>query len=329
MSKTIKNIFDDKLSFELFLEAEKRASKGRKYRKDIIRFEKNLEINIINLIESIKREKYYISSYKEFKIYEPKIRTIRCLPYKDRIVQQWYVNEFIKPYFYPRFINTSYACINGRGTHKCVKDLQKFMRIAKRNYSEYYIIQCDIKKFFESINKDILFNIVKNKISDVKLINFTKKLIYENSNSNGIPIGNYTSQYFGNIYLNELDYYIKHMLKIKYYVRYLDDFVLLVKEKENAKKILLNIKEFLMNNLKLELNRKTKILKNKCGINYCGYIIYETHILVRKRCKKKFLKCIKNNNMNLQKFNSFISHVKHANSYNLINKYYNLYLKNK
>lgn len=173
MPKTIKNIFNDKLDFKLFLEAEKRASNTRRYRNDVIKFENNLEINLINLIESIRRNKYNIGKYREFRIYEPKLRTIRCLPYKDRIVHQWYVNEFIKPYFVPRFISTSFACINGRGTHLAVKTLQKYMRIAKRNWIKYYVIQCDIKKFFESINRDILFNIINKKINDRNLLNFT------------------------------------------------------------------------------------------------------------------------------------------------------------
>lgn len=310
MCKTIKNVFNSKLDFKLFLEAEKRASKTRRYRKDVIRYEVNLEVNLTNLIESIKRDKYKVSNYKEFKIYEPKERIIRCLPFKDRIVHQWYVSEFIKPYFVPRFIKDSYACINGRGTHLAVKTLQKYMKIAKRKWGSYYIIQCDIKKFFESIDRDILFKILNKRIRDKKLLCFTKKIIYDNNEFKGIPIGNYTSQYFGNIYLNELDYY----------VRYLDDFVLLVENKIIAQNILDKIRIFLANILNLELNKKTKIFPNKCGIDYCGYIIYETHILIRKRCKKKFIREIKNN-ISVVKLNSYLSHMKHSNSYNLIKKF--------
>ena len=280
MSKTIRNVFNSKLDFKLFLEAEKRASNTRRYRSDVIKFEINLEVNIVNLIESIRNNKYKVGKYREFKIYEPKIRTIRCLPFIDRIVHQWYVNEFIKPYFVCRFINDSYACINGRGTHLAVKSLQKYMRIYKRRYNDYYVIQCDIKKFFESINRDILFNILSKKIKDKLLLEFTKKIIYENNDFRGIPIGNYTSQYFGNIYLNELDYYIKHELRIKYYVRYLDDFILLVENKDRANKILDKIRIYLRDVLDLELNKKTKIYPHKLGINFCGYIIYETHILI-------------------------------------------------
>ena len=320
MSKTIRNVFNDKLDFKLFLEAEKRASNTRRYRSDVIKFEINLEVNIVNLIESIRNNKYKVGKYREFKIYEPKERTIRCLPFIDRIVHQWYVNEFIKPYFVCRFINDSYACINGRGTHLAVKSLQKYMRIYKRKYNDYYVIQCDIKKFFESINRDILFNILSKKIKDRLLIEFTKKIIYENNNFRGIPIGNYTSQYFGNIYLNELDYYIKHELRIKYYVRYLDDFILLVENKDIANKILDKIRIYLRDVLDLELNKKTKIYPHKLGINFCGYIIYETHILIRKRCKKKFIKNY--NNLSKQQLNSYLSHFKHANTYNLINSLY-------
>lgn len=220
MSKTLKNCFYKNLTFEKMLAAHKRAKKN-KHKKEIILYEMDLETNLTNLIDDIKNFKYKIGNYKEFKVYEPKMRIIKSLPYRDRIVHQWYIEEFIKPFFGKRFIYDTYACLDNKGSHKAMKRVQKFMRQMKYTNSEYYIIKCDIKKYFYNIDRKILFKILTKYISDKKLLNFTNVLL-ENEDIIGIPIGNYTSQFFANIYLSELDHYIKEKLQIKYYVRYMD-----------------------------------------------------------------------------------------------------------
>lgn len=225
MPKKIKNLYDKKLTFDKLLEAHKRAKKNKTYKKDVINYELNLENNIINLLRSLQKQNYHLGNYYKFKIYEPKERIIQALPYKDRIVHQWYVEEFIKPYIVPKFITTTFACLTNKGTHKAVEEVQKQMKIFKRNYGDFWILKCDIKKFFYSINPMILYEIMKKYISDQKLLNLTKLLIFNEAEDDsvlGIPIGNYTSQFFANIYLNELDQYIKRVLKIKYYTRYMD-----------------------------------------------------------------------------------------------------------
>lgn len=120
-------------------------------------------------------------------------------------LQQWYIYEFIKPYIIPRLINNTCACIDKRGTHYAVKLTQKYMQIMKRKYHNYYILKLDIKKYFYNIDKDILYNIMNEYITDKLLLGLTKKFIYDNKEKIGIPIGNYTSQYFANIYLDKLD----------------------------------------------------------------------------------------------------------------------------
>ena len=333
MSKSIKKVFYEKITFEKLLQAHNRAKKGKTFKEEILKFEVDLETNIINIINEIKSGSYKIGNYKTFIIYEPKERIIKSLPYKDRIVHQWYVEEFIKPYFLPRFINDTYACIPNRGTHKAIYKLQKYMRIKKRNFNDYYILKCDIKKYFYSIDKNILLNILKKYIKDNDLIDFSKILIYDGEEV-GIPIGNYTSQFFANIYLNELDQYVKHILKVHYYLRFMDDFILLVKDKEEAKILLKKISIFINNELKLELNNKTRYYTNKMGVDFCGYIIHEKYILIRKRSKKKIKKNIKkwnklyeNDSLDIKKvrlqFNSWVNHSRHANTYNLRIKLFN------
>ena len=153
----------------------------------------------------------------------------------DRIVHRWVVDNFLKPYFESQFISTTYACIKNRGMHKATLDVQKAMKHCKNIWNDYYILKMDVSKYFQSINKNILFNILKRKIKDYKLLDLMKKIIYSTDGVTGLPIGNYTSQTLANIYLNEVDQYAKHVLKCKYYFRYMDDTIILVKTKEEAK----------------------------------------------------------------------------------------------
>jgi len=291
--KSINNIFDTKLEYIKFYQAHLRASNHKRNRRDVIAFEIDLETNIMNLYRSIKNNTYKMGQYHEFIVREPKIRLIQSLSYIDRIVHQWYVEEFIIPFMVPKFIKDSYACIKDRETHKAVDALQKYMRIMKRKYSHYYVLKCDIHKYFYTINKDILFSILKRQIKDKKLLEFTKKIVYDDNELKGIPIGNYTSQYFANVYLNVLDHYVKEVLHIKYYVRYMDDFIILLKTKQEAKKVKQEITNFLSSKLDLTLNNKSKYYPNELGVDFCGYRIYETHRLLRKRSKNKIRKLIK------------------------------------
>lgn len=162
-----------------------------------------------------------------------------------------------------------------------------------RIWNEYYILKMDVRKYFENINKNILYNILKRKISDKKLLWILKEIIYSNEGEKGLPIGNYTSQMFANIYLNEVDQYVKNKLHCKDYFRYMDDSVILIKTKQEAKEILQNIEIFLKNELGLELNSKTQIFKNKQGVNFCGYKINEHRLKLRDKGKRKLKKKVK------------------------------------
>ena len=293
MPKTIRNKYYKSLTYEKLLEAHKKSRKGKGYRKETILFNLKQEEYIMWLLEKLQTKTYKHGGYSVFYVTEPKLRKIEKSRYIDRIVHRWLVDNFLEPAFVPQFVNTSYACLKGRGMHKACLDVQKAMKHCKTIWNEYYILKMDVAKYFDNINKEILFNIIKRKMKDKDLLWLINEILYAQKREKGLEIGNYTSQMFANIYLNEIDQYIKHKLKVKWYFRYLDDSVILVKTKEEAKEVLEKIKVYLKENLQLELNKKTQIFKNKQGVNFCGYKISEYRLKIRDKGKRKLKKKVK------------------------------------
>ncbi len=285
MPKTIRNQYDKKLTYDNLMKAHIESRKGKNIRKEIILFNLKQEEYIMWLYEQLKNGTYKHSGYTTFYVTEPKLRLIEKSAYIDRIVHRWYVDNFMKEYFIKSFINTSYACLENKGMHKACINVQNTMKHCKRIWNNYYIIKMDIAKYFQNIDKSILYNILQRKIKDKKLLWLTKEILYSNGVEKGLPIGNYTSQCFANIYLNELDQHAKHTLKLKYYFRYMDDIVVMVKNKKEAIQKLQQIREFLTTNLKLELNSKTQIFKSSQGVNFCGYKINEYRLKIRTKGK--------------------------------------------
>lgn len=334
MPKRINNIYDEALTFSKIKDAYKRTAKRKKKTKDSIKFEMYLEDNIIDIYRKLKNETYEVGNYESFKVYEPKERLIYCLPFYDRVVQQLYVHEYIMPYMIPKFMDTSFACIPNRGLHACIDKLQEYMNIAVRKWENPYFIKYDIAKFFYSIDRKILYQIMERNYKDKKFLRLTKKFIEfvsdgEYEEGKGLPIGNYTSQYFANIYMNELDKYIKEELKVKYYIRFMDDGILLVENKQKAKELLEKIKTFLEENLKLKLNKKTTYMPIKKGCIYCGYRVYLDYRLIKRANINRIKKRIKKWNKLWEKkeyhfkewnqsFCAWKGYAQHANSYRLI-----------
>lgn len=328
MPKTIRNVYEQAISFEKLLMAHKKARRGKREKKEVILFELNLESEILKIEKDLREGKYKPEEYKIFKIYEPKERIIMASPYKDRVIHQWYVENFIKPYFVPQFIETSYAGIENRGMHKASKDVQKAMRRAKRDWNEYYILKMDVTKYFQNIDKRILREILKRKIKDRKLLWLTRTILLSTEGMKGLPLGNYTSQMFANIYLNEIDQYAKHKLKCKFYFRYMDDIVILCENKKIAQERLNVLTKFIEENLNLTFNTKTRIFKDIQGVNFCGYKINENRIKIRnsskyrmKRKLKGYTKQLKDGKVTLPEIQrsiaGWLGYVKHADSYNL------------
>ena len=177
--------------------------------------------------------------------------------------------------------------------HKSALDLQEAMKKMKKSYREYYILKMDVRKFFNSIDKKILYKILNKRIKDKKLLWLIRQILSAQGRDKGIEIGNYTSQTFANIYLNELDQYATKTLKLNRYYRFMDDIVILVRTKEEAKEAWKKIEQFLKEELALKLNDKTNIFKSKQGVNFCGYKINEYRLKVRDKGKNKFKKKVK------------------------------------
>ena len=314
----------DKLQLELFMAAHQRASRGKANREEVLRFNLDLTGNLLRMMDNIGSGRYQPSPYRCFTVHEPKVRQILALPYPDRIVHQWAVEEFYLPYFVPRFIPDSYACITGRGTHAAVNRAQQFMRSMHSKYGDnYYILKMDISKFFNSIDQQTLFDILSRHIVDPALLNLTHAFIFHDHNLKvGIPIGNYTSQQFANIYLHELDKFCKHNLNVKYYIRYMDDFILMVPTKTEARQLFTVIEQFIIDRLKLCLNPKSHYYPAKFGLNFAGYRIFNDYRLLRRRSKVKLKKIISdyelgidNEERFIRRVNSWYGHAQHADSY--------------
>ena len=297
MPKTIRNKYKENLTYEKLMLAHKESQKGKGYRREIIEFNLKQEEYIMWLLEKLKTKTYKHGGYTEFYVTEPKVRKIEKSRYIDRIVHRWVVDNFLEPAYVPQFINTTYACIKNRGMHKACLDTQKTMKHCKAKWGEYYILKMDVSKYFDNIDKQILLKILKRKIKDEDVLWLLEEIIYAQKRPKGLKIGNYTSQMFANIYLNEVDQYIKHKLKIKYYKRYLDDGIIFVKTKQEAKEALEKIQKYIKENLGLELNKKTQIFKSKQGVNFCGYKINEYRLKIRDKGKRKLKKKIKKLNI--------------------------------
>ena len=331
MPKTIRNEFDKKLTYENLMKAHLESRKNKSIKKDVILFNLKQEEYIKYLYEDLRNMTYKHGDYYIFYVHEPKLRKIQKSRYMDRIVHRWLVDNFLYDAFVSQFINTSYACIRNKGMHSACLETQKAMQHCKNIWNEYYIIKMDIRKYFQNINKNKLLQIIRKKVKDEKLLWLIEEIIYSSKEPIGIPIGNYTSQIFANIYLNEVDQYIKHVLKVKYYYRYMDDSVIFIHPKKEAREILGKIRCFLKTELELDLNEKTQIFKNKQGINFCGYKINEYRIKLREKGKKKLKrkiiklkKEIKNGNMSSREAKQYLcghyGYIKFANIHNLEEK---------
>ena len=321
--KRYNNLFDKIVSLDNLYEADKRARRQKSHRPEVMLFDKNGDKLLLDLQRKLINGEYETSEYYVFKIYEPKEREIFKLPYyPDRIVHHAIMN-IMEPIWVSAFIKGTYSCIRKRGIHKALRDVKFAL---KDEINTQYCLKLDIRKFYPSIDHDILKTIIRKKIKDKRLLSLLDEII---ESAQGVPIGNYLSQFFANLYLTYLDHWIKEQKKVRYYFRYADDIVILGGDKQQLRDLFYNIQDYLNNKLKLNFKDNWQIFKvDSRGIDFVGYRVFHTHTLLRKRIKKRFCKKINklNKKQNLdkdtykQKICSYIGWIKYCNGRNLLNK---------
>lgn len=284
--KTYKNLWDQFISKENFELACHNSQKGKKKHSEIIGFNKNKEKYLEELRQLVIHGKFHTSIYRHKTIYEPKEREIYILPYNpDRIVQHAVMN-ILQPIFLNLFIENTYSCIEGRGQYKAGLKCSEYVR----KYD--YCLKCDIKKFYPSINQQILSDKLRRKIKDKRFMKIVDDIVFSFPGETNCPIGNYTSQWFGNYYLSFLDNYVLHNLKCGSYERYCDDFMLFSNDKSYLHKCKHEIEDFLQSELSLEYS-KAQVFHTKQGVDFCGYRYFKKYILLRKSTSKRLKKRMK------------------------------------
>ncbi|OIO41625.1 hypothetical protein COU56_04770 [Candidatus Pacearchaeota archaeon CG10_big_fil_rev_8_21_14_0_10_31_9] len=242
-------------NYENLLLAWQNAKKGKTKRRYVKRFQKDLKENLLKLQEELISQTYQPCALKTFILRDPKTRKISKSAFRDRVVHHSLCLH-IAPTFEREFIYDSHANQIGKGTLKAIERFDIFKRkVSKNNARKCYVLKADIKHYFEEIDHQTLIEIVRRKIKDEKVIWLIEKILCVNNKNKGMPLGNLTGQFFANLYLNELDVFVKHKLKAKYYIRYVDDFVALHKSKEQLEKWKKQINDFLKEKLKKSCNK--------------------------------------------------------------------------
>lgn len=342
-------------SFRNLLNAYYECRLGKRKQESAGRFELSYEIEILKLQRELLVQTWQPLRPFCFVVTDPKIREIHAADFRDRVVHHALCRLLI-PIFEPGFIKDSYACRTGKGTHKAVDRLKSFIRRVTDNFTRpAYYFQGDILSFFTSINHDILLTLLKKKVKSPDIIHILEQIITPESiynpikrgqlslfaqipkhkslffapHNQGLPIGNLTSQFFANVYLNQLDQYVKRHLRAKYYLRYVDDFIILEDDPSLLEEYRLKINDFLPENLRLQLHPKKQIIRPiESGIDFLGYFIKPRYTLVRRRVVSRLkVRLIEFRNdlarddidwdYTISVINAYYAHFLYADSYNL------------
>ncbi|WP_375511804.1 reverse transcriptase domain-containing protein [uncultured Nostoc sp.] len=338
--KRYSNLYPEIISFENILLASRQAQKGKRFRDNVLDFNYHLETELIRLQKHLTDKTYQPGAYRTFHLTNPKSRLISAAPYRDRVVHHALCNTIV-PIFERTFIADSYANRLGFGTHLALK---KFTHFARNNR---YVLQCDIRKYFPTIDHIILKELIRRKIKCPDTLWLIDTLI-ENSNEQeividyfpgddlltpvtrrkGLPIGNLTSQFFANIYLNGFDHFVKEQLKISKYVRYVDDFALFSDDRELLADARLAIEEYLAQ-LRLKIHPiKSQLFETKIGATFLGFRVFSDRIRVRnsnlhqaRRRLKRLQTDYAEGKIDLEKVNqsiqSWFAHLEHGDTWQL------------
>ncbi len=329
-----RDLWKELCSYENLIEAFKKARKHKTLKSYVQEFEKNLKENLLQLRMELIFYSYKPKPLETFILHDPKTRVISKSAFRDRIIHHALCNIIEYP-FEKSFIYDSYSNRKGKGVLKAIQRFDTFKnKVSENKQKRIFILKADISHYFDTVDHAVLLGTVKKKVKDKKIIWLIKQILnnYHTSPGKGMPLGNLTSQFFANVYLNDLDQYVKHKLKVKCYIRYVDDFVILNSSESFLEDVKKKIEEYTSNSLLLKLHKeKTKIIPLNRGVGFLGFKIFMYHRLLKKKNKRKFLRkmrelegmYLKNKVSYDQIYDSlegWLAHAKHTNTFKLRQK---------
>ena len=278
-------------------------------------YQKYLQKNLADLHTPLASGLYKHKSYQRFTIHDPKQHQIHKATLEDRIVHQAVVTA-IEPLFERRFIYDSYSCRVNKGAHAGVRRLKTFLTSTSNNDTKaVYALKCDIRKYFASIDHEILLNLIARHVHDDATLELIRTIILSHGaeTGKGIPLGNISSQLFANIYLHELDWFMKQTLGVKQYIRYCDDFVIISSDRAYLESLITPIRNFLKTELQLDLHpSKVTIRSWRQGVDFLGYVLLPHATVVRTKTQKRI-----HSKVNVNNYSSYLGVCSHANAYRL------------
>ena len=308
------------ISLENLLEAWKEFIRGKHKRKDVEEFELHLADNLLAIHRELALKTYRHSRYEAFNISDPKPRNIHKARVKDRVVHRA-IYRILYPFFDRLFTADSYSCRNDKGIHKALNRFRSFARKASCNHTRtVWALKCDVRKFFASIDQDVLLRILEKHIPDRDILELLKEIIgsFHTEEGKGLPLGNLTSQLLVNVYMNEFDQFMKHQAKTKYYIRYADDFVIFSDNKEQLKTTLLQISAFLEFRLGLKLHPDKVFIKTVAsGVDFLGWTHFPDHRVLRTVTKNRAFRNIREKEGKRETVESYLGLMKHGNGYKI------------
>lgn len=327
MDIVVSHYYDNIISINNLCKAWEEFIRGKKSKRDVAEFSLNLSQNIFSLHEELRTKIYQHGLYEAFSISDPKPRSIHKSTVRDRLLHHA-TYRVLYPLFDKKSIYDSYSCRRFKGTHRAIKRFDQFVgQVSESDSRTCWILKCDVRKFFASIDHATLIEIVKKHISDADIIWLIETVVgsfQSTGPGKGLPLGNLTSQLLVNVYMNEFDQFVKHRLKQKHYIRYADDFVIMHHNKGVLIEVLPKVHGFLDEKLKLSLHPNKIFLKTAAsGVDFLGWVHFSHHRVLRTTTKKRMFKGINDSQENPEVVQSYLGLLSHGNSWKLQQKILN------
>ncbi len=303
---------------------------GKKYKKDVAEFLLKLSENTYKLHIDLKNKIYVHGPYEAFAVNDPKPRSIHKASVRDRLLHHALYRQ-LYPYFDQKFIYDSYSCRDFKGTHRALDRFMQFGRkVSKSNKCTCWVLKCDVRKFFASVDHVVLMTILKKHIFDSNIISLVSRVVESFKSTGpgkGLPLGNLTSQLLVNVYMNEFDQFMKHEIKTKYYIRYADDFIIMSRDRDFLKKLIPQISKFLNERLKLSLHPDKVFIKSlSSGVDFLGWVHFPDHRVLRTSTKKRMFRNLIAKEAKKETVQSYLGLLKHGNTRKLENYIRNSFL---